>query len=39
VVPVVEAGQRVIGVVHEIARSEKPLLDAAEDLGMGYAER
>ena len=39
VVPVVEAGQRVIGVVYEIALSEKPLLDAAEDLGVGYAER
>jgi gamma-glutamylcyclotransferase len=39
VVPVDETGQRVIGVVYEIALSEKPLLDAAEALGVGYGER
>lgn len=27
------------GVVYEIARIEKPALDAAEDLGVGYAEK
>ncbi|WP_307689660.1 gamma-glutamylcyclotransferase family protein [Variovorax ginsengisoli] len=29
----------VIGVVFEIALSDKPRLDAAEDLGVGYAEK
>lgn len=39
VVPVEGVGERVFGVVYEIALSEKPLLDAAEALGVGYAER
>lgn len=29
----------VLGVVYEIDRADKPVLDAAESLGVGYAER
>lgn len=32
-------GRHVLGVVYEIDLAEKPLLDAAEELGIGYAER
>jgi gamma-glutamylcyclotransferase len=32
-------GRQVLGVVYQIALSEKPDLDAAETLGVGYAER
>jgi len=39
VVPVDEAESQVLGVVYEVALSEKPHLDAAETLGVGYAER
>ncbi|MEO5695988.1 MAG: gamma-glutamylcyclotransferase family protein [Burkholderiaceae bacterium] len=33
------AGACVHGVVYEICTSEKPLLDAAESLGVGYAQK
>ncbi len=39
VVPVNDAGACVRGVVYEICASEKPLLDAAESLGVGYAQK
>ncbi len=39
VVEVDEGGCQVLGVVYEIALFEKPHLDAAETLGVGYAER
>lgn len=39
VVEVEAGGCQVLGVVYEIALFEKPHLDAAETLGVGYAER
>lgn len=39
VVPVDTAGSHVRGVVYEILLSEKPALDQAEALGLGYAEK
>lgn len=34
-----DPGHHVYGVVYEIARAEKPVLDRIEGLGIGYAEK